>query len=43
MTNVEEDRLIASLVDAAAKMGWNQLAAGPGLHRFMGRVRQGED
>ena len=42
MTNVEEDRLIACLVDAAAKLGWDELATLPGLHRFMDHVRQGE-
>ena len=42
MTNVEEDRPIVCLVNAAAKLGWDDLATLPGLHRFMDHVRQGE-
>ena len=37
----EEGRL-AGLSEAAAKMGWQELAAVPGLDRFMDHVRQGE-
>ena len=37
----EEGRL-AGLSEAAAEMGWNEMATLPGLHRFMDHVRQGE-
>ena len=32
----------AGLSEAAAKMSWDELAAAPGLDRFMDHVRQGE-
>ena len=32
----------AGLSEAAAKRGWDEHSATPGLHRFMDHVRQGE-
>ena len=32
----------AGLSEAAAKIGWDEMAVLPGLHRFMNHVRQGE-
>ena len=40
---VFEDGRLAGLSEAAAKMGWNELATQPGLHRFMDHVRGVED
>ena len=33
----------ASLAQGAAKLGWDELAAAPGLHRFMDHVRGAEN
>ena len=33
----------AGLAEGAEKMGWDELAAAPGLHRFMDHVRQAEN
>ena len=37
-----EDGRMAGLAEAAAKLGWDELAAAPGLHRFMDHVRGAE-
>ena len=33
----------AGLAEAAAKMGWDELAAAPGLHQFMDQVQGAEN
>ena len=33
----------AGLAEGTAKLGWDQLATAPGLHRFMDHVRQAGD
>ena len=38
----EEGRL-AGLSEAAAKLGWDEMATRPGLHRFMDHVRRVEN
>ena len=33
----------AGLAEGVAKLGWNEQAAAPGLHRFIDHIRQAED
>ena len=37
-----EDGRMAGLAEAAVKMGWDEMATLPGLHRFMDHVHQAE-